>query len=73
MRSLNRGSDSVATRSGKRGDALATYTDAELRAEIWRVEMRLTATTPSKASLRKGLESRLHNLRREEQQRASSR
>ena len=73
MRALKQGkSGSVATRTSKRGDAPSSHTDAELSAEIWRVETRLTVMTPSKASLRKRLESRLHNLRREQQRRAQS-
>ena len=55
----------MGTRTGQRGEAASSYSEAGLRDEIGRVELRLVVLTPSKASIRKRLESRLHNLERE--------
>ena len=55
----------MGTRTGTRGDSPTSYTSQGLAAEIARVQMRLNILKPTKASLRKSLEGRLHNLERE--------
>jgi hypothetical protein len=59
----------MATRTGTRGDAPTSYTSEGLTVEIARVRMRLNIMKPPKASLRKSLEARLHNLEREQRRR----
>ncbi len=59
----------MGTRTGKRGDPPTSYTDAELAREIWRVRQMIALPLKRSAYLRKQLESRLHNLVREESRR----
>ncbi|MFL5295283.1 MAG: hypothetical protein ACJ798_02765 [Phenylobacterium sp.] len=59
----------MGTRTSKRGEPPDSYTDAELAQETARVETRIGLPLKLKAGLRKRLESRLHNLRREQMKR----
>ena len=62
----------MGTRTGSRGNDPAFYSDDGLAAETARVRMSLRILAPSKASLRKSLESRLHNLETEERRRGQA-
>jgi hypothetical protein len=59
----------MGTRTGARGDEPGAYDDRGLKQEIARVRMRLDELRPSNSGLRKSLESRLHNLEREQARR----
>jgi hypothetical protein len=63
----------MGSRSGKRGDDPASYSDEELRLEIERVRTNMRVFPNLRSSLRKSRASRVHNLEKELSQRGADR